>query len=62
MEVIVHLPKSKESQQELEKRVATIHAQAVLDSVRRQECPLEQKLELIRAVQNRLKEEMKSST
>ncbi len=61
MEVIVHLPKSKEQQQEPKKRVATIHAQAVLEYIRRLECPLEQKLALIKAVQNGLREEMKQN-
>ncbi len=56
MEVIVHLPKGKEQRLELEKRVATIHAQAILDYIRRLECPLEQKLALIKAVQDSLKE------
>ncbi len=52
----MHLPKGKEQRLELEKRVATIHAQAILDYIRRLECPLEQKLALIKAVQDSLKE------
>lgn len=47
-------------QEELAKRVATIHAQAILETVRQLECPTEQKIQLIEAVQKRIKEEMKA--
>lgn len=53
--MIVHLPKDKQAQKELENRVAAIHAQAVLDQVKRLACPLAQKLDLIKAVQDSLR-------
>lgn len=44
---------------ELAKRVATIHAQAILTSVAQQACPTDQKIALIDAVQKVIREDMK---
>ena len=33
MEVIIHLPRSKEGQEELAKRVATVHAQLIYNYI-----------------------------
>ena len=44
---------------ELAKRVATIHAQAILTSVAKQDCPTDQKIALIEAVQKLVREDMK---
>ena len=33
MEVIIHLPRSKECQEELAKRVATVHAQLIYNYI-----------------------------
>ena len=44
---------------ELAKRVATIHAQAILTSVAQQDCPADQKIALIEAVQKLVREDMK---
>ena len=38
MEVIIHLPRSKEGQEELAKRVATVHAQLIYNYISRLEC------------------------
>lgn len=44
---------------ELAKRVATIHAQAILTSVAQQDCPADQKIAFIEAVQKLVREDMK---
>lgn len=46
-------------QDELKKRIATIHAQAILDKVRQLDCPTQQKVQLIGAVQQLVREDMK---
>ena len=46
-------------QEELAKRVATIHAQAILTSVAQQDCPTDQKIALIEAVQKLVREDIK---
>ncbi len=46
--------------EELANRVATIHAQAILTSVAQQDCPTEQKIALIEAVQKLVREDMKN--
>ena len=58
IEVILHFPKSQKMKEELAKRVATIHAQAILASVAQQDCPADQKIALIEAVQNLVREDM----
>lgn len=58
IEVIVHYPKSKEMLDELAKRMATIHAQAILNTVSRLDCPTSQKIELISAVQELILRDM----
>ena len=47
MEVIIHLPRSKEGQEELAKRVATVHAQLIYNYISRLECSTEQKVALL---------------
>lgn len=44
MEVIIHLPHSKEGQDELAKRVATVHAQLIYNYISRLKCSTEQNL------------------
>ena len=46
MNVIVHYPKSPENIQALQKRVAMIHALAVISYIKKLSCPKEQKLHL----------------
>lgn len=49
-DVIIHSPKEKGAQQELEKEVAAVHAQAVMEMVKSITLPVEQKIRLINAV------------
>jgi len=46
LEIIVHYPKDKDNIKELEKRIATIHTQAVTQHIEKLSCPKEQKLKL----------------
>lgn len=50
IEVVVHYPKTKEGWDELGKRVATAHANYVIEKIDRLNCPTWQKLELLQAV------------
>lgn len=50
MNIIVHYPDSEEAKQELARRVAVVHAQSVVQTVKSLSCPLEQKLALLDAV------------
>jgi hypothetical protein len=47
-------------QDELAKRMATIHAQTILQNVRQLDCPISQKIELISAVQELVRRDMKN--
>ena len=59
MEVIIHLPRSKEGQEELAKRVATVHAQLIYNYISRLECSAEQKVALLDAIQKNIHDEIK---
>lgn len=59
MEVIIHLPRSKEGQEELAKRVATVHAQLIYNYISRLECSSEQKVALLDAIQENIHDEIK---
>lgn len=48
--MIVHFPNSKQGQEELAKRVATVHAQMIHSYISRLECPTEQKVALLVAI------------
>ena len=50
IEVVVHYPKTEEGWEELGKRVATAHANYVIEKIERLNCPAWQKLELYQAV------------
>ena len=50
IEVVVHYPKTKEGWDELGKRVATAHANYVIEKIDRLNCPTWQKLELLQGV------------
>ena len=58
MEVIIHLPRSKEGQEELAKRVATVHAQLIYNYISRLECSTEQKVALLDAIQKNIHDEI----
>ena len=45
IEVVVHYPKTEEGWEELGKRVATAHANYVIEKIERLNCPTWQKLE-----------------
>jgi hypothetical protein len=59
IEVVVHYPKTKEGWDELGKRVATAHANYVIEKIDRLNCPTWQKLELLQAVIDTTKETYK---
>mgnify|MGYP000280267448 FL=1 len=59
MEVIIHLPRSKEGQEELGKCVATVHAQLIHNYISRLECSIEQKVALLDAIQKNIHDEIK---
>lgn len=52
MKVIVHPPTSPEGIRDLQKRVAGVHAEAVLKYIAKLPCPKEQKMQLLNSVQN----------
>jgi hypothetical protein len=43
MDIIVHHPKAETDQKDLEKKVAIIHSQAILDCLKQLSCPIYQK-------------------
>ncbi|NJD01572.1 MAG: hypothetical protein FIA99_02970 [Ruminiclostridium sp.] len=51
MNVIVHYPKRSEDIQTLQKRIAMIHAQAVISYIQKLSCPKEQKLHLLNKIE-----------
>ena len=57
MEVIVHGPSSKAGKEALAKKVASFHAQVVLEYISRLHCPKEQKLALIDAILEQIRED-----
>ena len=59
MEVIIHLPRSKEGQEKLGKCVATVHAQLIHNYISRLECSTEQKVALLDAIQKNIHDEIK---
>ena len=48
--IIVHYPTTEEGWRELRRRMAIVHADAVLNSVQKLNCPTWQKIELIDAI------------
>lgn len=57
MGIIVHFPEDREMQRELSKRVATVHAQTVIEKIKTMSCPADQKVELINAIKKYIKSE-----
>lgn len=57
MNIIVHYPDSEEAKRELERRVAVVHAQSVVQKVKSLSCPLGQKLALLDAVIETIKQQ-----
>ena len=58
--LIVHYPKTKEGWQKLNKRVAAVHADAVINSVMDLKCPQWQKEQLLNAIIKDAKEKLKA--
>lgn len=58
--IIVHYPKTEEGWRELRKRMAIVHADAVLNSVQKLNCPTWQKIKLIDAIIEDAKKEVKA--
>lgn len=56
VKVIVHPPKTPEGLRDLQKKVAIIHAEAVLKYLTKLPCPKEQKIELVASIQNSFKD------
>lgn len=58
--IIVHYPTTEEGWRELRKRMAIVHADAVLNSVQKLNCPTWQKIKLIDAIIEDAKKEVKA--
>ena len=58
--MIVYYPNSKEGKKLLAQRVAQVHADSVMDRIKRLNCPANQKTELLNAVLNTAKNEESS--
>ena len=58
--MIVYYPNSKEGKKLLAQRVAQVHADSVMDRIKRLNCPANQKTELLNAVLNTAKKEESS--
>jgi len=56
LKVIVHPPRTLEGLHDLQKKVATVHAEAVLKYIAKLSCPKEQRIELVCCIQNSFKE------
>lgn len=52
MNIIVHYPQSAEAMAELQKRVATVHIEAVTTHINSLSCPKSQKLSLLEEVKH----------
>ena len=48
--VVVHYPQTAKGKRELAKRVASVHADAVIHKIKKLNCPAEQKMQLLDAV------------
>lgn len=51
----MHYPKTEQGWRELQKRIASVHAEAVEQYLSKLPCPKEQKLALLKAVRDDLK-------
>ena len=60
IEFIVHYPETEEMQRELAKRLAIVHAQTVMEKLATLSCPLDQKLQLIDAILEKRRGEVRS--
>ena len=58
--LIVHYPTTEEGWRELRRRMAIVHADAVLNSVQKLNCPNWQKIKLVEAIIEDAKKEIES--
>lgn len=58
--IIVHYPTTEEGWRELRRRMAIVHADAVLNSVQKLNCPTWQKIKLVEAIIEDAKKEVES--
>lgn len=58
--IIVHYPTTEEGWRELRRRMAIVHADAVLNSVQKLNCPTWQKIKLVEAFIEDAKKEIES--
>lgn len=58
--IIVHYPTTEEGWRELRRRMAIVHADAVLNSIQKLNCPTWQKIKLIDAIIEDAKKEAKA--
>jgi len=58
--IIVHYPTTEEGWHELRRRMAIVHADAVLNSVQKLNCPTWQKIKLVEAIIEDAKKEIES--
>lgn len=58
--IIVHYPTTEEGWRELRRRMAIVHADAVLNSVQKLNCPTWQKIKLVEAIIEDAKKEIES--
>jgi len=56
MNIIVHYPKKQEDIEELRKKVATVHTEAVIRYIDKLNCPKEQKIALIDVIKKGLQQ------
>ena len=59
IEVIVYLPHSIQGQAALSKRVAVVHAQIIHTYISRLDCPTDQKIAILNAIQNSIRDDIK---
>lgn len=55
MDIIMHYPKTEQGLRELQKRITSVHAEAVEQYLTKLPCPKAQKIELLKAVREDLK-------
>lgn len=48
--IVIHHPKTEKGWRELKRRMATVHADAILNSISRLDCPASQKERLVQAI------------
>ena len=55
IQVIVHFPNTEEGKQELAQRISQVHADFVISTIDKLNCPTKQKLKLLQAVIDTIK-------